>query len=280
MQERIIQDMTGLLEGISVLCGSISEHSDWNLLVLEIVAAVLCDWDPVVVATGQSNHGLVVEKRRPLGHTRHPRFGGCLAVGGMISTNTRPELERVLGSVDAGKKQKRVKKTEEVGLRVKVFQTGQGIFLLNKGEKQYECLLKEYCKVESMVNIANTELLSSVQKDFDAERDKVKANHFSLFFALIAFCCNYVSHTQAFDTLTQALTPRTLLFTVRKLNSFIDEKNKRDLCIALHSLVAMLSCVNSMADHDQYKRYSLLIQAFLFTNTELSFTKKPYSPFF
>lgn len=138
LQERIVSSMfrENVLEMLTAFTGSMDNngYADWNVIILEIVYYILGDRDP-----GQVMHGLdygldkkVMAVAPPTAYSRHPRFGGCLAVVStsgkrMVAHNSVPNLDRVLETVNASKKQKAVKIKQEYRV------TGTKAFVSAKG---------------------------------------------------------------------------------------------------------------------------------------------------
>jgi hypothetical protein len=138
LQERIVETMfkENVLEMLTAFTGSMDNNgfADWNVILLEIVFYILGDRDPGQVMNGPA-FGLdkkIMSSSASTAYSRHPRFGGCLAVVSasgkrMVAHSSAPNLDRVLETVDSSKKQKAVKTKQEYRVMgTKAFVSGKG----------------------------------------------------------------------------------------------------------------------------------------------------------
>lgn len=138
LQERIVESMfrENVLEMLVAFTGSMGTggYDDWNVIILEIVFYVLGDRDPGCLINGLE-FGLdkkEIKAAPATAYSRHPRFGGCLAVVStsgkrMVAHSSAPNMDKVLETVDASKKKKAIRVKQEYK------QMGYKAFVSTKG---------------------------------------------------------------------------------------------------------------------------------------------------
>ncbi|KAJ3209527.1 Topoisomerase 1-associated factor 1 [Clydaea vesicula] len=284
LQEKIIiaMDRENVLHLVTAFCGSMEEKefADFNFIILEIIHLIFSNRNLNEIFEGfvaQPKLATAVEKQRilkskPTTFHRHPRFGGCLMLKSngkkVIVHNALPVIGSALDSVDVKKKQQQVKIREEYK------SANIQHFTSNEGCKAFLSF------AESLLKNGNfNTLMTSVKKDFDAEKEKVTAESYRLYFSVSAFFLKYFrmcikkkyekNHERVevdFDSVTSIINLRVILFVHKMLHLYLEEKKFQDLQLALECLLEMLKTVQDMlsSENEDYTEIASNIQHNLF----------------
>ncbi|ORY47718.1 timeless-domain-containing protein [Rhizoclosmatium globosum] len=255
----------------------IKEFSEYNMLILEIwylvfrertCASILEDTDVI-----QNDNLLKLAKQeltskaaRPM-KSRHSRFGGTLSLNlgngqqvNFFSTSTA--LKSVENAMDIGKtKGRAVRKGQAETITKTVIR-----------DEQAKQVLRE--TADSFLENSFNSLIASVKDDIDKERQHVVDGDFVRFLVLVRFFLEYqvellkkvVDPVEKekfdFDTVTDFINSRSMLFVTKRMQIYLDEKKWPELQSALECLKQMLVTLNAMAasGNEEYQDASNNIQ--------------------
>ncbi|KAJ3078547.1 Topoisomerase 1-associated factor 1, partial [Rhizoclosmatium hyalinum] len=253
------------------------EFSEYNMLILEIwylvfrertCASILEDTDVI-----QNDNLLKLAKQeltskaaRPM-KSRHSRFGGTLSLNlgngqqvNFFSTSTA--LKSVENAMDIGKtKGRAVRKGQPETITKTVIR-----------DEQAKQVLRE--TADSFLENSFNSLIASVKDDIDKERQHVVDGDFVRFLVLVRFFLEYqvdllkkvVDPVEKekfdFDTVTDFINSRSMLFVTKRMQIYLDEKKWPELQSALECLKQMLVTLNAMAasGNEEYQDASNNIQ--------------------
>ncbi|KAJ3124613.1 Topoisomerase 1-associated factor 1 [Physocladia obscura] len=253
------------------------EFSVYNTLILEIVYLIFLDRtvSSILVDTQVQqaeklidlvNKEIKIKAARPLS-SRHSRFGGTLALNlgngkqaNLFHTNTA--LHSVQTALDMGKTTGRAKQKgqKEAGTKTVI------------RDKQAQQVLREIA--DSFLENSFNALISSVKDDFDKEREHIQEGDYYRFLAVVSFFLEYqmeilktFSDEQDrekfdFDTVADFISSRSIMFVVKRMQIYLEEKKWDELQICLQCLKNMLITLNAMASsgNEEYMDASHNIQ--------------------
>ncbi|KAJ2991828.1 Topoisomerase 1-associated factor 1 [Globomyces sp. JEL0801] len=265
-QEELIQRLQeeDVIDFLLSLAGSANEleFRQWNTLVLEIFFHIFYgrNVNDLIEKTSmapKSSLASLLQKekisKKPA-NGRHARFGGTLAInttnGSQIHVPKLPEKKTAAfdSMKKAANKKWNIVTTDMIAEKPLILSTSSKVF---------------YNIAKSFSDNCINELLPSVKRDFDVEKDSLLENDYLHFFFVMGFFMEFFLATNKefsnFESITGVIDNRMTAFIFRKMHNYLDEK--------LLGLVRM-----DASTDEEVRQASLQIQSQLFyeeTNLQL-----------
>ncbi|RUP49856.1 timeless protein-domain-containing protein [Jimgerdemannia flammicorona] len=301
MQERLLlcYQQADILEFLSIIASNsnLSEFAEWNIIVQEIYYYLFLNVDPgdlfvdVEMASGNRLSEMLIqeESKKKLksrnASSRHHRFGGTL----VLKTNNGQNYnvhKHEAAFADVQNLLDSAKKKDVRGQRRK----DQSVFDNPARYAEPEAIQYLKATAQSFLEDCFNPFFSSLRKDFEAERPKIREADYPKFFYLVQFFLGYqrlalervreerakqfnVPGTEdedtdacAFDLVAGAMDARGFLLCVKRMCICKDEKNWSELHVAVDCFKQMLLTLEGMAQspHEDYREVSESLQNNIF----------------
>ncbi|KAI9346962.1 timeless protein-domain-containing protein [Obelidium mucronatum] len=237
------------------------EFSDYNMIILEIVYLMFRDRSVASILESTqvleaetllklAKQELITKSARPM-KRRHSRFGGTLSLslgnGKLVNFyNPTTALKSVESAMDIGKTKGRTTKK------------GQSEAVTKNAirNEKAKAALRE--TADSFLENSFNALIASVKDDIDKERQHVVEGDYLRFLVVVKFFLEYqvellkVTDEEGkekydFDTVTDFINSRSMMFVTKRMQIYLEEKNWSELQSSLECLKQMLITLNAMA---------------------------------